>query len=489
MPRNTAARKRPIPSPSSDDERSLTRSRSPSVVKAPRSKKPRLTHGVAVREPSRSRYNTRSRGRHRHHSPSRDIQLRSRSNRRDRDTTSRKKSRSPSPELRFLSPDRVVNDKDGHLVYENEDVIKHRYRILKTLGEGTFGRVVSVIDLKRPKHPPGALKIIRNVEKYRHAAQLEINVLSQLNSKDPEGRFLCVKMVDHFNYHGHICILFEMLGKSVYDFLKENSYHPYPMAQVRHIAYQLVFSVKYLHDNNLTHTDLKPENMLFLTNDYTKVHAQEKARNIKLKPGTQIRVMKSAEIRLIDFGSATFDHEHHSTTVTTRHYRAPEVILELSWAQPCDVWSIGCIIFELYSGVTLFQTHDNTEHLAMMERILGPMPSRLIRKTKTSYFRNGKLEWDKRSQNGQYVQTHCKPLKKYMRDTEEETVELFDLIESMLEYDPERRITLRAAMEHGFFDKLPADEKLHRIYPTNGYSHLHEGGKGRKKTIAHSASR
>lgn len=222
-----------------------------------------------------------------------------------------------------------MSDKDGHLVYQPGDVIKHRYQIIKTLGEGTFGRVVSVTDLKRPQVPPLALKIIRNVEKYRHAAQLEINVLNQLGSKDPDGRFLCVKMVEHFNYHGHICILFEMLGKSVYDFLKENGYHPYPMDQVRHIAYQLAYSVKYLHDNHLTHTDLKPENMLFLNNDYSKTlsTAATASRSSKTKPGSQVRVMKSAQIRLIDFGSATFDHEHHSTTVTTRHYRAPEVIL------------------------------------------------------------------------------------------------------------------------------------------------------------------
>lgn len=92
--------------------------------------------------------------------------------------------------------------------------------------------------------------------------------------------------------------------------------------------------------------------------------------------------LKSTHIKLIDFGSATFDHEHHSTIVSTRHYRAPEVILELGWSQPCDVWSVGCILFELYLGITLFQTHDNREHLAMMERILGPIPYRMARKTK-----------------------------------------------------------------------------------------------------------
>ena len=94
------------------------------------------------------------------------------------------------------------------------------------------------------------------------------------------------------------------------------------------------------------------------------------------------RLAKNTNIKVIDFGSATFDWEHHSTIVSTRHYRAPEVILELGWSQPCDVWSVGCILFELYLGFTLFQTHDNTEHLAMMERILGPIPYRMAKRTR-----------------------------------------------------------------------------------------------------------
>ena len=70
------------------------------------------------------------------------------------------------------------------------------------------------------------------------------------------------------------------------------------------------------------------------------------------------RVVKQTHIKVIDFGSATFDWEHHSTIVSTRHYRAPEVILELGWSQPCDIWSIGCILFELYLGFTLFQVNS-----------------------------------------------------------------------------------------------------------------------------------
>jgi dual-specificity kinase len=82
-------------------------------------------------------------------------------------------------------------------------------------------------------------------------------------------------------------------------------------------------------------------------------------------------VLFDTEIRLIDFGSATFDNEYHSSVVSTRHYRAPEIILGLGWSYPCDIWSIGCILVEFFTGDALFQTHDNLEHLAMMERVFG----------------------------------------------------------------------------------------------------------------------
>ena len=55
--------------------------------------------------------------------------------------------------------------------------------------------------------------------------------------------------------------------------------------------------------------------------------------------------------QVIDFGSATFEEQYHSSVVSTRHYRAPEVILGLGWSYPCDMWSVGCIMVELLTGV------------------------------------------------------------------------------------------------------------------------------------------
>uniref|UniRef100_A0A8C6PAF1 dual-specificity kinase n=1 Tax=Nothobranchius furzeri TaxID=105023 RepID=A0A8C6PAF1_NOTFU len=292
-----------------------------------------------------------------------------------------------------------------------------------------------------------ALKIIKNVEKYKEAARLEINVLEKINEKDPDNKFLCVQMYDWFDYHGHMCISFELLALSTFDFLKENNYLPYSIGQVRHMAYQICLAVKFLHDNKLTHTDLKPENILFVNSDFTMTYNVEKKR--------EERTVKSTAVRVVDFGSATFDHEHHSTIVSTRHYRAPEVILELGWSHPCDVWSIGCILFEYYLGFTLFQTHDNREHLAMMERILGPVPSRMIRKTrKQKYFHRGRLDWDETSSSGKYVRENCKPLRRYLLSEAEDHHQFFDLIEGMLEYEPTKRLALADSLKHPFFENM-----------------------------------
>ncbi|KAM7420904.1 hypothetical protein PAMA_015216 [Pampus argenteus] len=286
------------------------------------------------------------------------------------------------------------------------------------------------------------------MEKYREAAKLEINVLEKISEKDPNNKHHCVQMFDWFNYYGHVCISFELLSLSTFDFLKANNFLPYPINQIRHMAHQICHAVGFLHDNKLTHTDLKPENILFVNSDYSLIYNAEKKCNE--------RRLNDTTVRLADFGSATFDHEHHSAIISTRHYRAPEVILELGWSQPCDVWSIGCILFEYYEGFTMYQTHDNKEHLAMMERIQGPIPQRMIQRSrKQKYF-----HWNESSKNGHYVKAKCKPLRTYLLSHGTEHHQFFDLLERMLEYEPSRRISLSSALCHPFFMPLHYPERM-----------------------------
>jgi dual-specificity kinase len=75
-----------------------------------------------------------------------------------------------------------------------------------------------------------------------------------------------------------------------------------------------------LHSLNLVHTDLKPENILLVSNESYEVKCNQRGQRTK-------KVLYNTEVRLIDFGSATFNDEYHSNLVCTRHYRAPEIIL------------------------------------------------------------------------------------------------------------------------------------------------------------------
>ena len=62
------------------------------------------------------------------------------------------------------------------------------------------------------------------MHKYREAAKLEINVLNSMRKRDPENEYRCIQMLDYFDYHGHMCLLFELLGLSVFDFLVSTEY-------------------------------------------------------------------------------------------------------------------------------------------------------------------------------------------------------------------------------------------------------------------------
>ena len=113
--------------------------------------------------------------------------------------------------------------------------------MVKLLGQGTFGKVVQARD--RRKNELVAVKIIRSVQKYRDASRIELRVLQTLKANDPENRNRCIHLRDCFDFRGHICIVMDLLGQSVFDFLKGNSFVPFPNSQIQSFASQLFTSV------------------------------------------------------------------------------------------------------------------------------------------------------------------------------------------------------------------------------------------------------
>ncbi|CAD6592835.1 MAG: dual specificity protein kinase kns1 [Alectoria sarmentosa] len=367
-----------------------------------------------------------------------------------------------------------IDDDDGHYIVTEDMPIGDRYQVNRLLGQGTFGKVVEAYD--RRTRSKCAIKIIRSVQKYRDASRIELRVLQTLSHNDRQNRNKCIHLRDCFDFRNHICIVTDLLGQSVFDFLKGNGFVPFPSSQIQSFARQLFTSVAFLHDLNLIHTDLKPENILLVGNSYQTFTYN---RNIPSSSTTvqrvarQRRVLLDTEIRLIDFGSATFDDEYHSTVVSTRHYRAPEIILNLGWSYPCDIWSIGCILVEFFTGDALFQTHDNLEHLAMMESVCGgkiePKLVRQVQGTGRNNNRNQAAAFFTRSLKLDYPnQETSKASKKYVRAMKNlhEVIpaatafnkQFLDLLGRIFMYDPKQRLTAKQALKHPWFKETITDD-------------------------------
>ncbi|KAG5368661.1 Dual specificity protein kinase KNS1 [Yarrowia sp. C11] len=415
----------------------------------------------------------------------------------------------PPPKLRRKIPEVYVrpvtdktkllasqyDDKDGHYVTTFSDVFTERYVIRKLLGQGTFGKVVSAYD--KQTDTLCAIKIIRAVPKYRDASKIELRVLTALADYDAHNKNRCIHLRECFDFRNHVCIVTDLLDISVFDFMRDNRFQPFPGSHIQKLAKQLIKSVAFLHGLGLIHTDLKPENILLKKAGFVRVanknlgpssirkHNYYRAHDPKKTEPKTRNVLKDTCIHLIDFGSAIFDDEYHSSVVSTRHYRAPEIILGVGWSYPCDMWSIGCILVELFTGDALFHTHEDFEHLALMEAIIGyPFPKAFVKEMISkkpsaqvgNFFnaRSGKLGYpnkDTTTSSRHYIRdTQC--LTDLIHTSKRSATSIcdganpdwqfwdqfLDLVRKMLVFDPRERITAREALQHDWFKCVISDE-------------------------------
>ncbi|KAI4213881.1 MAG: hypothetical protein LQ351_003576 [Letrouitia transgressa] len=369
----------------------------------------------------------------------------------------------------LLTTHERIDEEDGHYIVTPETSLGERYQVCRLLGQGTFGKVVEAVDKRSQTRC--AIKIIRSVQKYRDASRIELRVLSTLSQNDRENRNKCIHLRDCFDFRNHICIVTDLLGQSVFDFLKGNQFVSKPLDIKAMLRVRTV-----LHDLNLIHTDLKPENILLVANTYQTFtyhrHVPSSSTQIQ-RIAKQRRVLLDTDIRLIDFGSATFDDEYHSSVVSTRHYRAPEIILNLGWSFPCDIWSIGCILVEFFTGDALFQTHDNLEHLAMMESICNAkIEPKLVRQVQNSgrgsnanaaakYFnRYLKLDYPNQEtpKNSKKYVKAMKQISDIIPQTTSFNKQFHDLLQKIFVYDPNKRISAKNALKHPWFRETIVDD-------------------------------
>ena len=160
-------------------------------------------------------------------------------------------------------------DERGYIDFVEGLIIMKRYKVLSQIGKGTFSRVMRCLDLQKPDKDENkfvALKINRNVDKYKAAAKIEYQILNAIRNIDTKGVSNCAHLLSTFEYYGHFCFVFPLFGRSVYRVLSSNKYTPFVAQHVQKFAWQIIGAMKFLHDCKIIFTDLKPENLVFIKN-------------------------------------------------------------------------------------------------------------------------------------------------------------------------------------------------------------------------------
>ncbi|ELP89782.1 serine/threonine protein kinase ppk15, putative [Entamoeba invadens IP1] len=322
-----------------------------------------------------------------------------------------------------------------------------QYRIVDKLGHGTFGQVFQCVELSTKR--TFALKILKNKKAYFRQGLLEISTLTILNSiYDKDAKFL-VKMTDHFLYSGHLCIVQELLGPNLYQVIKEARVRGMNVDTIRNITRQILEGVSLMTEAGIVHCDLKPENVLIGQNG----------------------------AKVIDLGSACFQNYTLYSYIQSRHYRAPEIALGMKYSCSIDMWSVGCIVAEMFLGIPLFPANSEYDLLLRFVQTLGMIPiSMLTNGPKAKkYFKqlitaNGSGNYRMKEQFEFEWENACKlpghkdylpvkslhdiifkcqlrvdgPMSTQTKDA------LFDFLKGCFVYEPQNRYTPKQALTHPF---------------------------------------
>lgn len=364
------------------------------------------------------------------------------------------------------------DDENYDYIISAGELFYGRYKIKERIGKGSFGQVVRAEDIE--EHRDVAIKIIKSKKPFLMQAKTEIELLDHLNKQDVDDQYNIVRLLTHFMYRNHQCLVFEMLSLNLYELLKNTQFCGVSLNLIRKFAKQVLRSLSFLarQDIDIIHCDLKPENIL-------------------------LRHPKKSGIKVIDFGSSCRSNKRMYSYIQSRFYRSPEVMLGLPYSVSIDTWSLGCILAEMHTGEPLFSGSDQFDQMQKIVKILGMLPNHMLEQAndthRLQFFERvvdvplGKEVWMIKQQapSGQssrsgsntssprnspqpalmpstdpiaslteVIRAETQRKKKHPQselDNSNRSYELFvDLIHRMLAFDPQDRITPNEALNHPF---------------------------------------
>jgi serine/threonine protein kinase len=339
-----------------------------------------------------------------------------------------------------------------YIVRENELLHEGKYKVVSILGKGSFGIVVKAeIASPAPDGRPTqvAIKIIRKGASFLAQGRREFKVLHYIHQNSQirdEAHNFIVNAVETFFHDGHLCIVFELLSDTLFELLQRSWSAPatqqpgLSLRMVCKMAHQLLCALVTLRNLKVIHCDLKPENIALTSPNRPR-------------------------IKILDFGSCCFASEEPCNQfpyIQSRYYRAPEVLLGTGYSCAIDVWSLGCIMVELFVGKPLFIGENAIQQLYRIIEVLGMPPESMLRRSAhLSKFFNRTPRGLEPTQNWPgRIDVGKNDLRKIITAKPEanqpQHVEFFlDLVTRMLKWDPTERISPLEALNHPFVRNGP----------------------------------
>ncbi|XP_076802266.1 MAPK/MAK/MRK overlapping kinase-like isoform X4 [Clavelina lepadiformis] len=302
------------------------------------------------------------------------------------------------------------------------------YRILGKKGEGTFSEVLKCQHVKDGTYY-ACKKMKQHYDGVDQVNNLrEIQAMRRLN---PHANIIGLHEIIYDKKTGTVALICELMDMNIYELIRGRR-HYVPEPKVKNYMYQLLKSLDHMHRCGIFHRDVKPENIL----------------------------IKDDVLKLADFGScrSVYSKQPYTEYISTRWYRAPECLLtDGYYTYRMDLWSVGCVFFEVMSLHPLFPGANEVDQIAKIHEVLGTPDASILNKMK---HRNRGINFDFPSKKGTGIE-------KLLPHASQQCIEL---IYKMCTYDPDERITAKQALRHPYFrDLREADKRAHEAQQVSRY--------------------
>uniref|UniRef100_A0A8C4XWA8 non-specific serine/threonine protein kinase n=1 Tax=Gopherus evgoodei TaxID=1825980 RepID=A0A8C4XWA8_9SAUR len=283
----------------------------------------------------------------------------------------------------------------------------NRYTTMKQLGDGTYGSV-----LMGKSNESGELVAIKRMKKKFYSWDECMN-LREVKSLKKLNHANVIKLKEVIRENDHLYFVFEYMKENLYQLMKDRN-KLFPESVIRNIMYQILQGLAFIHKHGFFHRDMKPENLLCMGPKLVKIADFGLARELRSQPP-------------------------YTDYVSTRWYRAPEVLLRSSvYSSPIDIWAVGSIMAELYTLRPLFPGTSEVDEIFKICQVLGTPK---------------KSDWPEGYQlasamNFRFPQCIPMHLKTLIPNASNEAIQLMT---DMLNWDPKKRPTASQALKYPYF--------------------------------------